>query len=62
MPSRFFGFFKKGRLFENPSATICTLVATLRVEIDEKAAAVEIMLRMTINADDISEILMLLES
>ena len=37
IPSRFLGFFKKGRLFEKPSATMETLEATLALPMVENA-------------------------
>lgn len=46
-PSKFLGFFKNGRLLENPSATICKLLLIEREDTPVNATALEIMLRMT---------------
>jgi hypothetical protein len=46
-PSKFLGFFKNGRLLENPSAAICKLLLIEREDTPVNATALEIILRMT---------------
>ena len=59
IPSKFLGFFKNGRLFENPSATICKLLLIEREETPVNATALEIILRITKNLYIFVELMMI---